>query len=170
MKNIKSCINESSLLNSGLTGLGFNDYKSILEKIDNSIDADANNILIHIREKKIRIMNNNKLIELKSPFLIIRDNGVGMDETNGNMKKLINLFDTNLRKNKNSKFGIGAIASDFNINNSIKKNAYTVYLTTTKNNDNLYELIIDHDIIKENGWTNNVQWNKINKKNLKIWN
>jgi len=80
MNNIKSCINESSLLNSGLTGLGFNDYKSILEKIDNSIDAEANNILIHIREKKLRIMNNNKLIELKSPFLIIRDNGVGMDE------------------------------------------------------------------------------------------
>ena len=123
--------NETGLSNI-FSGLGINNEASILELIDNSIDANANNINVKVSSESIQIPIRGKKITINAPLLIVEDNGIGMglDDQNFRFDKLMNIMTKNTRSNVNGLFGLGAISS----NHQICKKTYS----TDKNNDFSY--------------------------------
>ena len=69
--------NEKGLSNI-FSGLGINNEASILELIDNSIDAKAKNINITISNNSIQVPIKGKNITIAAPLLIIEDDGIGI--------------------------------------------------------------------------------------------
>ena len=113
---MQSKTNEAGLSNI-FSGLGINNEASILELIDNSIDANANIINIKISNESIKIPIKGKNITIATPLLVIEDNGIGMgvDEPNCRFSKLMNIMTKNTNSNVNGLFGLGAISSNHQI-------------------------------------------------------
>ena len=164
--NSISKINEIGLINNALEGLGLNNHFSIIEKVDNSIDAEASIIKIIIEKKKLAFSNSGKNVTIDGVIIIFYDNGTGMSEENGRIHSLLDLFNSNNSEGINGKYGIGAISSDKNINN----NTFTLYFTKTEDSEDIQEIILDWPKLNENGWSSNVKSNNISKKNEKLIN
>ena len=149
--------NEKGLSNI-FSGLGINNEASILELIDNSIDAKSKNINIKVSNKSIQIPIRGKNITINSPLLIIEDNGIGMglDEQNSRFEKMMNIMTKNTKSNVNGLFGLGAISSNHQICKK-RVDPKTIIISKTKENDIPLETIIDWKIFNEKGWTNNFQ-------------
>lgn len=149
--------NEKGLSNI-FSGLGINNEASILELIDNSIDAKARNINIKISNKSIQVPIKGKNIIIAAPLLIIEDDGIGMglDEQNSRFEKLMNIMTKNTKNNVNGLFGLGAISSNHQI---CKKriDPKTIIISKTAENDIALETIIDWEIFNKKGWSNNFQ-------------
>jgi len=149
--------NEKGLSNI-FSGLGINNEASILELIDNSIDAKSKNINIKVSNKSIQIPIRGKKITINAPLLIIEDDGIGMglDEQNSRFEKLMNIMTKNTKNNVNGLFGLGAISSNHQICKK-RSDPKTIIISKTKENDIALETIIDWKIFNEKGWTNNFQ-------------
>ena len=149
--------NEKGLSNI-FSGLGINNEASILELIDNSIDAKSKNINIKVSNKSIQIPIRGKKITINAPLLIIEDDGIGMglDEQNSRFEKLMNIMTKNTKNNVNGLFGLGAISSNHQICKK-RNDPKTIIISKTKENDIALETIIDWKIFNEKGWTNNFQ-------------
>jgi len=149
--------NETGLSNI-FSGLGINNEASILELIDNSIDAKANNINVKVSNESIQIPIRGKKITINAPLLIVEDNGIGMglDEQNCRFEKLMNIMTKNTKSNVNGLFGLGAISSNHQICKK-RDDPKTIVISKTKENDIPLETIIDWKIFNEKGWTNNFQ-------------
>ena len=145
--SIKADIDYKGFLFNVLTSVGLSvDSNALCELIDNSIDANATNIKINITsdKEKISINENGKLVVIKGPFLIVSDNGMGLN--NDRIKKLLTLCTENKNNNHNGKFGIGAIGSFSNINKHLYKNnkdSYTLLLSKTEDSLNHQEIILN---------------------------
>ena len=149
--------NEKGLSNI-FSGLGINNEASILELIDNSIDAKAKNVNIKISNKSIQIPIRGKKITIQSPLLIVEDDGIGMglDDQNSRFEKLMNIMTKNTKDNVNGLFGLGAISSNHQICKK-RNDPKTIIISKTKENDIALETIIDWKVFNEKGWTNNFQ-------------
>ena len=149
--------NEKGLMNI-FSGLGINNEASILELIDNSIDAKAKNIDIIISKEGVTIPIKGKNITIDPPLLIIKDDGIGMglDDNNSRFEKLMNIMTKNTSKNVNGLFGLGAISSNHQICKK-RDDPKTIIISKTKENDLALETIIDWNIFNKEGWSNKFQ-------------
>ena len=127
--------NETGLSNI-FSGLGINNEASILELIDNSIDANANNINVKVSSESIQIPIRGKKITINAPLLIVEDNGIGMglDDQNFRFDKLMNIMTKNTKSNVNGLFGLGAISSNHQICKK-REDPKTIIISKTKEND-----------------------------------
>ena len=149
--------NEKGLMNI-FSGLGINNEASILELIDNSIDAKAKNISIIISKEGIKIPIKGKNICIDPPLLIVKDDGIGMglDDNNSRFEKLMNIMTKNTSANVNGLFGLGAISSNHQICKK-RTDPKTIIISKTKENDLPLETIIDWNIFNKKGWSGNFQ-------------
>ena len=149
--------NEKGLSNI-FSGLGINNEASILELIDNSIDAKSKNINIKVSNKSIQIPIRGKKITINAPLLIIEDDGIGMglDEQNSRFEKLMNIMTKNTKNNVNGLVGLGAISSNHQICKK-RNDPKTIIISKTAENDIALETIIDWEIFNKKGWSNNFQ-------------
>ena len=149
--------NEKGLMNI-FSGLGINNEASILELIDNSIDAESKNVSITISNQPVKIPIKGKQTLIQPPLLIIKDDGIGMglDENNSRFEKLMNIMTKNNGSNVNGLFGLGAISSNHQICKK-RDDPKTIIISKTKENDIPLETIIDWNIFNKNGWSNNFQ-------------
>jgi 5-methylcytosine-specific restriction endonuclease McrA len=161
----KSRISEKGLTRRTLKGLGLKGHKSIIEKVDNSIDACATNIIIGIfkidGDRNVDTDEYDGEDNLKGKnILYVLDNGTGMNKKNGKLMKLLTLCEEN-NDAKNGKFGIAAIAGDVNLTDKL-----TMYFTKTKKS-NIMEIILDWPNINEKGWvTSNITPHRIGYNNM----
>lgn len=82
---------EYEKVNEGLINLGFTVYEAIMESIDDSIDANSNEIEVLLGEKDIiRNINNENIVSNRIEYIII-DNGDGIEN-------LIEVFDFGRKK------------------------------------------------------------------------
>lgn len=76
----------------GLRNLGFDLYEAIMESIEDSIDANADNVNIHIFNETININIDNQPMNIERISYLIVDDGDGTES-------LKNIFDFGLNKN-----------------------------------------------------------------------
>lgn len=130
--SIKGDVDQSGLIFNVFISFGLDDgSNSICEYYDNSIDAKSTKIKTDIIKDKLKINDNGKTIEISGNFLIVSDNGIGLD--NNGLSKILTLCSKNNNKDHNGKFGIGAMASNININKE---------LYTQENNTPSYTILI----------------------------
>ena len=136
-------IDEKGFITNFIPAIGLeSDSKAIFELIDNSIDAKATNITISIDNEPIEWEDENEnIIEYQGPFLIVKDNGYGMD--NDNIQNLITICKAKDDITKNGKYGIGAIASYSTVNKNLydtNKTSFTLIYTQPKGKKKLEKL------------------------------
>jgi hypothetical protein len=150
-------IDEKGFITNFIPAIGLeSDSKAIFELIDNSIDAKATNITISIDNEPIEWEDENEnIIEYQGPFLIVKDNGYGMD--NDNIQNLITICKAKDDITKNGKYGIGAIASYSTVNKNLydtNKTSFTLIYTQPKGKKKIREIRIDWNIIKNSDNSN----------------
>ena len=179
MPIIKSNIDEYGLITNTISkGMGMNFISVLAEKIDNSLDAKAKNIIITIDHIKIEYDLNGDKKEIDGDVLIISDDGKGMCQKDGSIGSLISLFKINDNEQGNGIYGIGSIASDLAIgyqdNNFDDK--LTLYFTKSEKSPTQdYEVIIEwFDILKDKKdkhvWSNKVSSSNIGTINQELFN
>ena len=141
----RGSINEKGLIKDILGSIGIGDgSNSIIEYIDNSIDAGASKIKINIFNDELNIKNSNrKNTKNKCTFLSVSDNGCGLDDVR--TEKLLTLCEPN-KDNKNGKFGVGASASSISLNKTLineNKDSFSIFLSFTDEDPDGQEIIFD---------------------------
>lgn len=168
--SVNADIDYKGFLFNVLTSVGLGeDSNSICELIDNSIDANSTNIKIQVTSNKdtIVIDEDDQDIKVTGPFLIISDNGTGLN--NDKIKKLLTLCTENKNNNHNGKFGIGAVGSFSNINKHLYKNNKTSYTLVLSENK---EVILDFNKFyhtENKSFWKDVSGQNISNKNKKIF-
>ena len=172
MAGILSSIDEHGLITNTISnGMGMSFQSLLFEKIDNCIDANAKNINIIFDKIECYIVYRGKKIKVVKNVFVVSDDGKGMNEDDGSLKSLISLFNINKKKDINGIYGIGSIASDLAIVNSMKekKDIFTIYFTRSIDSEQDYEIIIPWEYIfsdKSNStWSNKVNVNNISQLN-----
>ncbi len=172
---IKGEIDTHGIISNLFNGLGFGDYESLFEKIDNSIDSGATKINIIITNEISELYDNNisNDIKLNNKFCIISDNGCGMDRDNNKLKSLLNIGEINTNNYSNGKFGIGAIATDVALNkelSDLNKDCFTFYLTKTEKSRHPFQIIINwNNIFNKKMLWEEIRPNDIARENEKYW-
>ncbi len=176
MAGILSSIDEYGLITNTISnGMGMSFQSLLFEKIDNCIDAKAKNINIIFEKIEFYISYRGKKIKIIKNIFVVSDDGNGMNEEDGTLKSLISLFNVNNKKDVNGIYGIGSIASDLAIVNSMKEmnDIFTIYLTKSIDCEQVYEIIIPWEHIfsdKSNTtWSNKVNVNNISNINSKLF-
>jgi Histidine kinase-, DNA gyrase B-, and HSP90-like ATPase len=122
--------NAAKLINS-LRHLGYNNYSALADLVDNSMDADAMNVYIHVRQRG------------KEPEIIIADDGCGMD--NVILGEAIKLGSQTSKSEESDlgKFGMGLCTASLSIART------TVVLTKTEDGRLLKAINDVEEVIKQ---------------------
>lgn len=113
---------------SALREMGYDSFASIMDLVDNSIDAEATKIAVSVKETG------------KDIVIDIRDNGTGMDEAT--LKEALRLGSDTEHDVKEDlgKFGMGLVTASISM-------ARTVYVLTRKSKAVAYEATFDLDTV-----------------------
>ena len=172
MAGIVSEIDEAGLITNTIKkGVGMSFRSIIFEKLDNSIDANANNINIIIDKIDCEVSMRGRTEKINSYVLIVSDDGDGMKEEDNSLQGLLSLFKTNENSNNNGIYGIGSIASDLALGKS-DTNKITIYFTRAKGIKQDFEIVIPWESIFNDKskmvWSNKVSINNISSINKKL--
>jgi hypothetical protein len=157
--SISADIDQGGFLTNVLPSIGLeNDSKALCELIDNSIDASATNINIKVSNDEIIFEEDDEIITINTPYIVVVDNGNGMDKQS--LKRIVTLCNKNEKTNKNGKFGIGAMASNATFNKLLIDNnnfSRTIILSRHIKSNQVKEIIINWNTIynneKNTGWS-----------------
>jgi len=157
-------LNEVGFVKNILTNIGLGDgSNSIIELIDNSIDANATSINISIKKIELQFICKRKKIIEDQYYLIVSDDGSGLDYDK--TKKLLTLCEPNKDNNKNGKFGVGASASFITLNKDLINNkipSYVLVLSDTDSDVDKQEIIFDFTEINKDNFT----WSNYSSENM----